>query len=177
MARGRRAGYVAALGIHLGGYVHVFAATLGLSAVFRHVPEAYLAVKLFGAAYLIWLGIGILLRKPEAKSLPHFSAKSARRALVESIGVEVLNPKVAVFFLAFLPQFVDPAASLPVWSQFLVLGTIVNLTFSSADLICIALASAVVARARKSGLVERIFRYAGGSLMVGLGARLALARD
>ncbi len=177
LARGRRAGYMAALGIHLGGYVHVIAATLGLSAVFRHVPEAYLAVKLVGAAYLIWLGIGILRRKPEPHALPHFSAKSARRALVESIGVEVLNPKVALFFLAFLPQFVDPGASLPVWCQFLVLGTIVNLTFSSADLVCIALASAVVARARRSGLMERIFRYAGGSLMVGLGAKLALVRD
>lgn len=175
LARGRRAGYMAALGIHVGGYVHVGAAALGLSAVFRHVPEAYLAVKLAGAAYLVYLGFGILFRKQEQKALPNFSAKSARRAFVESIGVELLNPKVALFFLAFLPQFVDPAAALPVWAQFLVLGVVVNLTFSSADLVCVALASAVVSRARRTGLAERIVRIAAGSLMVGLGAKLALS--
>ena len=177
LARGRRAGYMAALGIHVGGYVHVGAATLGLSAVFRHVPEAYLALKLAGAAYLIYLGLGILFRKSEKTALPSFAAKSARRAFVESVTVEILNPKVALFFLAFLPQFVDPAAALPIWGQFLVLGLIVNLTFSSADVMCVALASAVVARARQTGLAQRLFRYVAGSLLVGLGARLALARN
>ncbi len=126
LARGRRAGYMAALGIHVGGYVHVGAATLGLSAVFRHVPEAYLAVKLAGAAYLVYLGLVMLLRKPDERTLPRFAAKSGRRAFAESIAVEILNPKVALFFLAFLPQFVDPAAALPVWAQFLILGMIVN---------------------------------------------------
>ena len=177
LARGRRAGYMAALGIHVGGYLHVGAATLGLSAVFRHVPEVYLALKLAGAAYLVYLGIGMLFRKPEEKALPSFAAKSARRAFAESIVVEVLNPKVALFFLAFLPQFVDPAATLPIWGQFLVLGVIVNMTFSSADLICVALASAVVARARRTGIAQRLFRWAAGSLLVGLGTRLALTRN
>ena len=177
LARGRRAGYMAALGIHVGGYLHVGAATLGLSAVFQHVPEAYLALKLAGAAYLIYLGLGMLLRKPEQKALPSFAAKSARRAFAESIVVEILNPKVALFFLAFLPQFVDPAAALPIWGQFLVLGVIVNLTFSSADLVCVALASAVVARARRTGIAQRLFRWAAGSVLVGLGTRLALARN
>ena len=69
---------MAALGIHVGGYLHVGAATLGLSAVFRHVPEAYLALKLAGAAYLIYLGLGMLFRKPDQKALPNFAAKSAR---------------------------------------------------------------------------------------------------
>ena len=176
LARGRRAGFMAALGIHVGGYVHVGAATLGLSAAFRHVPEAYLAVKLAGAVYLVWLGIGILLRRPDRQALPDFTAKSARRAFAESIVVEVLNPKVALFFLAFLPQFVDPSAAMPVWAQFLALGLVVNVTFSSADLVCVTLASAVVSRTRRSGLGARLFRLLGGSLLVGLGARLALSR-
>ncbi len=177
LARGRRAGYMAALGIHVGGYAHVGAATLGLSAVFRHVPEAYLVLKLAGAGYLIYLGLVMLVRKPEERALPSFAAKSARRAFAESIVVELLNPKVALFFLAFLPQFVDPAATLPIWAQFLILGMIVNLTFSSADILCVALASAVVARARRANLAERLFRYGAGSILVGLGARLALTRN
>lgn len=177
LARGRRAGLMAALGIHLGGYVHVGAAALGLSAIFRHVPEAYLALKLAGAVYLIWLGVGILRRQGGPGAAPHISAKSARRAFFESVSVEVLNPKAAIFFIAFLPQFVDPAASVAVWAQFLVLGTIVNLAFSSADLVCVLLASAIVARVRRSGLAGRFMRVLGGSLLIGLGARLAFARD
>jgi threonine/homoserine/homoserine lactone efflux protein len=177
LARGRRAGLMAALGIHVGGYLHVTAAALGLSAIFRHVPEAYLALKLAGAGYLIWLGIGILRRRRDTGAAPMVAARSARRAFFESVSVEVLNPKAALFFIAFLPQFVDPAAGLPVWAQFLVLGTIVNLAFSSADLVCVLLASSVVARAGRSGLAERVTRLLGGSLLIGLGARLALARD
>jgi len=177
LARGRRAGLMAALGIHLGGYVHVGGAALGLSAIFRHVPEAYLAVKLAGAAYLIWLGVGILRQRGDPGVAPLISAKSARRAFFESVSVEVLNPKAAIFFIAFLPQFVDPAASLAVWAQFLVLGTIVNLAFSSADLICVFLASSIVARVRRLGLAGRFMRVLGGSLLIGLGARLAFARE
>jgi len=177
LARGRAAGFMAALGIHIGGYVHVLAATLGLSAALRYVPELYLAVKLAGAAYLVWLGIRIMLQKRETAALPQIGAKSAKRALIESMIVEVLNPKVAMFFIAFLPQFVDPAAALPIWAQFLILGTIVNLAFSSADIMVVVLASQIVRRARSSGLGERIARLLGGTLLIGLGARMALARD
>ena len=186
LARGRAAGFMAALGIHIGGYVHVLAATLGLSAALRYVPELYLAVKLAGAAYLIWLGIRILLQKRTTAARagaqtgaahPQFAAKSAKRALVESMIVEVLNPKVAMFFIAFLPQFVDPAAALPIWAQFLILGTIVNLAFSSADIVVVVLASRIVQRAKSSGLGERIARLVGGTVLIGLGARMALARD
>ncbi len=177
MVRGRRAGFMAAAGIHVGGYVHVFAAALGLSAIFRHVPEAYMAVKIAGAVYLVWLGIGMLRRRTTASDIPAIKAKTARRAFLESIVVEVLNPKVALFFIAFLPQFVDPAAALPIWAQFLVLGTIVNLAFSSADIVVVCVASAVIGRVRQSGLIERITRIIGGTILIGLGTRLALARD
>ena len=177
LARGRAAGFMAALGIHVGGYGHVLAATLGLSAALRYVPELYMAVKLVGAAYLMWLGLRMLRQGRESAAVPRVAAKSARRAFGESVAVEVLNPKVALFFIAFLPQFVDPAAALPVWAQFLILGTIVNLAFSSADIVVVVLASQIVQRAKRSGLGERIARLVGGSVLIGLGARMALARD
>ena len=177
LARGRRAGFMSVLGLHLGGYVHVLAAALGLAALFRHVPEAYLAVKLAGALYLIWLGIGILRRRLDTEAVPHLPSKSARRAFVESVTVEVLNPKTALFFIAFLPQFVDPAAAFPVAAQLLILGVIVNVLCSSADIACVLVASLLIARLRRSGAAGRLLRMAGGSLLVGLGLRLALVRD
>jgi threonine/homoserine/homoserine lactone efflux protein len=171
LARGRRAGLMAALGIHVGCYAHVFAATLGLSAVFRYVPEAYTALKIAGAVYLVWLGIQ-MLRGSNTSDTPKITPKSARRAFVESIVVELLNPKVAIFFIAFLPQFVDPAGSLPVWLQSLILGVIVNLAFSSADVVTAFTASAVVGRLQKSGTMERAARWIGGGLLIGLGVKL-----
>lgn len=175
MARGRRAGFLTVMGIHAGCYVHVFAAALGLSAILANVPVAYFVLKLCGAAYLIWIGLNIIIRKHDA-TLPLVAAKSSRRAFVDSMIVEILNPKAALFFIAFLPQFVDPAASLPVWLQFLVLGTIVNVMFSLADIVTVLAASAVVGRLQKSGRAERIIRIGGGSMLVGLGVKLATDR-
>jgi threonine/homoserine/homoserine lactone efflux protein len=176
LARGRRAGFMAALGIHLGCYAHVLAAAFGLSAVFRHVPELYVAVKVVGAVYLVWLGIGMMRRREPEAGPGKVEPKSAGRAFIESIAVELLNPKVAIFFIAFLPQFVDPQASLPIWAQFLILGTIVNFAFSSADVVTVLAASAMLKRLRSGGTGQRILRYAGGSVLIGLGARLGLER-
>ncbi len=175
LARGRRAGFMAAFGIHVGCYVHVLAAAFGLSAVFRHVPEAYLALKIVGAIYLVWLGIGLLRMKGDA-ALPAIAQKSPRRAFFDSIVVEVLNPKVALFFVAFLPQFVDPSASLPIWAQFLILGTLVNLAFSSADIATVLAASAMVERLGRSERAMGLVRKVGGGLMIALGLRLATDR-
>lgn len=172
LARGRRAGLMAALGIHIGCYAHVLGATLGLSAVFRYVPEAYAALKFAGAAYLVWLGIAMI--RGGGDKAPTVTPKSARRAFAESIVVELLNPKVALFFIAFLPQFVDPAASFPVWLQFLILGVIVNFAFSSADLVTAFTASAVMSRLRKSGAAEKVARWLGGGLLIGLGIKLGM---
>lgn len=181
LARGRRGGLMAALGIHLGGYAHVLAATLGLSALFRHVPELFLVVKIAGALYLVWLGIGMLRSGDDLATLPGVGPgvpdKSVPRALVDSFIVELLNPKVALFFIAFLPQFVDPAGSLPVWTQFLILGVIVNVAFSSADLIAVLFTSALAGRLKRSASALRIARRVGGVLLIGLGARLALDRS
>jgi threonine/homoserine/homoserine lactone efflux protein len=177
LARGRAAGFMAALGIHIGGYAHVLAAALGLSAVFVHVPQLYFALKIAGALYLIWLGIGLIRTRLDLDALPQVRAQSARRALLQSVVVEVLNPKVALFFIAFLPQFVDPAATFPLWLQFLALGVIVNVAFTAADLVTVLLTSSVLTGLRRSGVAQRVARIVGGSVLIGLGARLAIARD
>lgn len=177
IARGRRAGLLAALGIHLGCYLHVIAAALGLSAVLHYVPTLYLTLKLAGAGYLIWLGVSLWRQEATATGLVEMPAKTKRRALLESMLVEILNPKVALFFLAFLPQFVDPGAGFPVALQFLILGVIVNLTFSSADIITVVLADKVMGYVRRSGHGVRMAKRLGGGLLVVLGVRLALTRQ
>ncbi len=177
LARGRRAGFMAALGIHVGCYAHVFAAAFGLSAVFRHVPELYAVVKIAGAVYLVWLGIDMIRSRTAVAEPGTVAPKSARRAFVESIVVELLNPKVAIFFIAFLPQFVDPNASFPVWLQFLILGTLVNFAFSSADVVTVLAASSMMRKLRQDGIGRKIFKYGGGSMLIGLGARLAFDRS
>lgn len=176
LAGGRWSGLMSSLGLHLGGYVHVIAAAVGLSIVFHAVPPLYLMVKFAGAAYLVWLGFA-MFRSREAGGLPGAVPKSGRRAFLESITVEILNPKTAIFYLAFLPQFVDPGAGFAIPLQFLVLGVIVNAMFSAADLVAVALADLVMARLKHSNRFQRIIQRAGGSLLVALGASLALEKS
>ena len=175
---GRWAGLTASLGIHLGGYVHVIAAAAGLSVLFHAVPMLYAAVKLAGAGYLVWLGVQLFRRSDVTPIEPDkLEVRSARGAFLQSIAVEVLNPKTALFFVAFLPQFTDLSAALPIWGQLLVLGTIVNVMFSSADLICVALASAAMERMRRSSRLQSLTRKVGGTILIGLGVNLALQRQ
>lgn len=177
MAGGRRAGQMAVAGIHLGAYVHILAAVAGLSVLFHGVPLAYTAVKLVGALYLVWLGISMWRTRIGEPGAPLDAAvASPRKAFVQSIAVEVLNPKTALFFLAFLPQFVDSAGSLPVWLQFAILGLAVNAIFTLADLVCVALAGVILNRVRQSGRAQRLAQRLGGTILVGLGAHLALQR-
>ena len=172
LAGGRRAGLMASLGLHLGGYVHVIAAAAGLALLFHAVPPLFMAMKLAGAAYLVWLGLG-LFRDRDTTRRPELAPLSAERAFAQSIVVEVLNPKTAIFFLAFLPQFVDATASLPVWVQLFLLGTIVNLTFSAVDIVCVVFASVVMSKLQRSRRSQRIMQRIGGSILIALGARLA----
>lgn len=177
MAGGREAGLMAVFGIHLGAYAHIIAAAAGLSALFHAVPVAYTCVKLAGAAYLVWLGI-CLFRSVGVReeSVSGATSKGRRRAFVESVTVEVLNPKTAIFFLAFLPQFVDAAAGLPIWAQLAILGTMVNLIFTLADIVSVLLAGMVLARLKRASGMQTLVRRAGGTILIGLGARLALQK-
>jgi threonine/homoserine/homoserine lactone efflux protein len=178
MAGGWRSGLMAVLGIHLGCYVHIAAAAAGLSVLFHAVPLLYTLIKLAGAAYLVWLGFSLLRSKGAGEAdLSTIAPKSGRRAFAESITVEVLNPKTALFFMAFLPQFVDTAAGLPISIQLTALGMIVNAIFTFADIVCVVLAGFVISRLKQSSSVQSLLQKAGGTILIGLGAHLALQRS
>ncbi len=174
LARGRRGGMMAVLGIHIGGWVHVVAAAFGLALLFAATPWIYAALKIVGALYLIYLGLRLMFRLDEGAG---DAPAKANPAFWQSISVEVLNPKTALFFLAFLPQFTDPGAAFPLWLQLLILGTIVNVMFSLADVVAVLLAETVRHRLQRDARLSRWSQRAGGSLLVFLGARLALGRD
>lgn len=182
IGRGRKAGLMAACGLHVGGYFHVGASAAGLSAVFHAIPTMYLVVKFIGAAYLVLLGLRMIRRSltgcnEHMERVVVDNLKSGRRAFLESVTVEALNPKTALFFIAFLPQFVDPSAAFPVWVQFFILGVIVNVILSSADLLCVFFAGIVVERLRESGRISNYMERVGGGILVGLGLHLAVQRN
>ena len=174
IAGGKRAGWLAAIGIHVGGYAHVIAAALGLAVIFETTPILYLGLKLAGAVYLIWLGVSMFLSRDGINGgTLKVGNKTSKRAFWDSAVVEMLNPKTALFYLAFLPQFTDAAAALPIWGQLLILGTIVNVMFSSADVICVVLASRIMKFLSDSTSPARWGQRIGGTVLVGLGVRLA----
>ena len=172
---GRRAGVVSALGVAAGGLVHIVAAAVGISALVVSSAVAFSVVKYAGAAYLLYLGIRRLLERSRAPedALP----PEARRARIFGRGVlvNVLNPKTALFFLAFLPQFVDPDRG-PVLSQILVLGALFVLLALVSDSLYALGAGALAARIRRrSGRSRDAGRYAGAAVYLGLGTATALA--
>lgn len=175
VAQGPRGGAVAALGLALGSLFHVVAAALGLSAVFHYFPDAFAVVKLFGAAYLIYLGIRYLRGgNGSAASIEDRGQRPHQRILTESALVELLNPKTALFFLAFLPQFVDVSRGPPA-PQILILGCIVTLSAIPCDLF-VAWASGRAARAISANArIARIQEYLSGSILVSLGVYVALS--
>jgi threonine/homoserine/homoserine lactone efflux protein len=177
LARGRSAGLMAALGIHVGGYAHVLAATCGVAAIFRHFPELYLAVRIAGALYLVWLGIELIRARLDPQGLAPAHSPTAHRALIESIAVELLNPKVALFYIAFLPQFVEPTATMSLWLQLLALGAIANVAFTAADIATVLLTSTARSRAERHGRFQSCGRFVAGSVLIGLGATLALSGE
>lgn len=179
MARGRAAGLMAVLGVHLGCYIHIVAAVAGLSMLFQAVPWLYIAVKFGGACYLIWLGFSMLRVRLSEDTTGSFTIgqKSSKRAFIDSVVVEMLNPKTALFFLAFLPQFVDPAAAFPVWLQFLILGVAVNIIFTSADFVAVMVAGLAAGRLKRSAFAQGVARRAAGAILMGLGLHLAWQRS
>jgi threonine/homoserine/homoserine lactone efflux protein len=171
LAYGQRAGLMAALGIHLGCYIHIAAASAGLAALLHHAPVLYSFLRLAGAFYMLWLG-GRMMFASVAHDATEIPSRH-RRVLRDSIVVEILNPKTALFFLTFLPQFVDPQGAMPSWLQFLLLGIIVNGAFSLGDLASVAIASFASPRISSSGFADWIPRVSGG-VLVGLSAAIMM---
>lgn len=169
LSHGRRAGLMAALGIHLGCYVHIATTALGLAAVLNHAPFVYTCIKFAGAAYLVWLGLTMFLGRGRNSAA---SADAAPGVLRDSIVVEILNPKTALFFLTFLPQFIDTSLAAPIWLQFLILGMIVNLALSAADLVAVGIASLALGRVTRGGS-RWLVPKACGSILICLGIALA----
>ena len=172
-AEGRAAGVASALGIAAGCLVHVAALALGLSALLKAVPLAYDAVRWAGAAYLVWLGLRALVRPAPLALGGALAPRRLAAVFRQGVVTNVLNPKVALFFLAFLPQFVDPARGSAA-RQIVVLGLLFNVTGTLVNLGVAYLASGATAwlraHERRTALAQRLT----GLVFVGLGVRLAL---
>ena len=162
---GRRAGLLSVAGVHLGSLVHVTAAVAGLSALIVSSAIAFSTVKYAGAAYLIFVGIKKWLERDERVEAAARPPRSGRRVFTQGVVVNVLNPKTALFFLAFLPQFVDRDRT--VWTQIAVLGlcwVALGLMSDGAYALAGGTIGGFIRRRR------RAVRYASGGIFVGLGA-------
>jgi threonine/homoserine/homoserine lactone efflux protein len=175
IAHGRRAGIASALGIAVGSIFHTGVAALGLSAFLSTSALAFTAVKFAGALYLIFLGVRALLGRSHELSVPaHFKQNGTADAFRQGILTNILNPKVALFFLAFLPQFIDAAAPSKTVA-FLILGLTFVITGTTWCLILAWFSSAFSARLRGNATVAALLNRAVGSLFIFLGLRLAVA--
>jgi threonine/homoserine/homoserine lactone efflux protein len=173
--RGRLAGVVSALGVATGGLVHVTAATIGLSSLLVSSATAFTVVKYAGAAYLIGLGLHTLLvRRDERPGAPR-PERRLRRRYWQGVVVNVLNPKTALFFLAFLPQFVDPDAGSAAL-QLAVLGLVFVVLAVASDCLWALAAGTASERLRDSRRFLAVQRYVSGTVFCGLGALTAAAR-
>jgi threonine/homoserine/homoserine lactone efflux protein len=175
LAGGRREGVLSALGTLLGGMVHVLAAAAGVSLILAQSALVFATVKYTGAAYLVFLGVRMILESRRRCELPlDTGVRAPNRPLGQGIATEVLNPKTALFFLSFIPQFVDRRAGHVFW-QFLALGTISVILNTSADFAVIMLAGPIGERIRCSLRFRQRQRAITGLVMIGLGTYLAAA--
>lgn len=173
LAEGRAAGVASALGIGAGSLVHTLLAALGLSSLLAYAPYAFEVVKYAGAAYLLWIAIRLWRSSDAGSASAEAAPIGARQAFIEGLLTNVLNPKVALFFLSLLPQFIERSGN--VGLQMLVLG----LAFTVSGTIVNAAVALLVARVRgglgTDGRYARLMRRLAALLFVGFAVRLALA--
>ena len=174
VAGGRAEGLASCLGTGLGGLVHVLAAAFGLSLLIAQSAWAFNLVKYIGAAYLVYLGVRMLLRRSSDDAAPVVSAQGARRAFMEGIVVEALNIKTALFFLAFLPQFTSPDSSLA--PQLVVLGCICVALNTLVDVVAVFGADRMLKSSTARAARAKVLNRVSGGTMVALGILLATAR-
>ena len=171
---GRAAGVLSAFGIATGTLVHIAALALGLAALLTAVPLAYDAVRIAGAIYLVVIGIQLIARPRTAAAVANLPRSSLRVIFMQAVITNVLNPKVALFFLAFLPQFVDRSAGAPV-PQIIVLGLLFNIQGTLVNVGVALLASRGSKWLRASERRVSMLQRMTGALFVALGARLAVS--
>ena len=172
--QGRRAGLVSVCAIEVGNFMHVIAATLGLSALLLSSALAFTIVKYLGAAYLVYLGLRILFTREAVQATGTSQPQTLHRVFSQGVVVATLNPKTALFFVAFLPQFVDPSQGAIAW-QMLVLGCIFVALAVISDSLYALLAGSVGQWLRGSRSAIRAERYVVGSVYIGLGLAAAFA--
>ena len=177
VAQGREAGIASAFGISLGSIFHTCAAALGLSAILATSAKAFAAVRLVGGGYLVFLGMKMILDRRRELALPfNFRRRTTLAAFRQGVLTNVLNPKVALFFLAFLPQFIDPASNMKI-AAFITLG----LTFVTTGTIwCLVLAWFAFAfseRLRTNETISQWVNRTAGALFIFLGVRLATVKQ
>src|SRR3954452_10975943 len=172
---GRRAGVIAAFGIGAGTLVHITALALGLAALLAAVPLAYDVLRIAGAIYLLAIGVQLLMRRPRTGAAQRLAPSPLGAVFAQAVLTNVLNPKVALFFLAFLPQFVDPAAG-PALAQIVLLGLLFDLQGTLVNVAVALLASGSTARLRANARAVSLLQRLTGAVFVALGARLAVAK-
>ncbi len=174
LAGGRREGLLSSFGTFLGGMVHVLAAAAGISIVLAKSAMAFATVKYLGAGYLCFLGARMILDARKDNGIAPVALPARRNPFWQGVATEVLNPKTALFFLSFIPQFVNRSAG-HVFLQFVILGAVSVTLNTSADLVVTMLAGPFGQRIRESQRFRRRQRTATGAFMIGLGAYVALA--
>jgi threonine/homoserine/homoserine lactone efflux protein len=172
VSEGKKQGIVSALGISTGTIFHILAVSLGLSAFLLAVPTAYDIIKYAGAAYLVYIGIRILFNKNKIEGDTAGDKKSIRSVFIQGVVTNVFNPKVALFFLAFLPQFADQSGNIPL--QVITLGILFNISGTIVNVI-VALTASRLGKILKNKLNNSsLFKWISASVFIGLGIRLAL---
>lgn len=177
LAQGRRAGILSALGISAGCLVHTFGAAVGLSAILVTSATAFMVVKLCGAAYLVYLGLQMLFHSSsqDASTEPALNEATGRMIFAQAVLTNVLNPKVAVFFLAFLPQFVSNTTH-QTFLPFLFLGLVFIFNGTLYCLLLVLFASALSRKFKANQRTSILLKRLTGGLFVGLGFKLAAER-
>jgi threonine/homoserine/homoserine lactone efflux protein len=174
---GRTAGLVSVLGVQTGAMVHIAFAAVGLSAILASSAVAFSVIKWLGAAYLVWLGLRRIFGRDEGDKDVTVEPAPLSRVFSQGVIVNTLNPKTALFFLAFLPQFVDPARG-PAWTQILLLGaTFVILALCSDGLYALlsGTAGGWLRRRMKGATFRRGQRFVSGGILIALGAVAVLS--
>lgn len=172
---GWREGVASAMGTSTGGLVHVVAAALGISIVLSASALAFSIVKYLGAAYLVYLGLKTILSRENTPDVETANTVGYNRAFIQGVVVEVLNPKTALFFIAFIPQFINPEGI--VFAQFLLLGTISILLNTAVDFVVILLAGPLGQWLQNSARLRKTQQYVTGTGLIALGSYVAFAGD